>query len=416
MRLDGSCHCGAVRFSVESHAPYPYQRCYCSICRKTSGGGGYAVNIGGDARTLVVEGADALSTYRAMLERDGATQESGHCRYFCRACGSPLYAIHDRWPDLVHPVASAIDSELAPPPEYVHVMVGSKAPWVEVEGRPGDRQFDAYPEESLADWHDARGLSAGDRIFWSPHAIPWFGDGTSPPPSVTRAEMAQIDEWMMHELGVRLRMTVENAGRDLATLARQRFFGGDVANRVIALVAGFGGNGGGALVAARRLHTWGAKVRVWIADDPECYGGLPGEHLTAIERMGVPVYLWRGDAAKTPPPELVVDGLVGYTLDEAPHGTIANMIRETNKCECPILALDVPSGLDATTGEPHAPCVRAAATLTLAMPKRGLLTESARDHVGELYVGDVSVPPAAWKRFGIDANSLFSRGDLVRVR
>ncbi len=56
MLLEGSCHCGSIRFRIESSTPYPYQECYCSICRKTAGGGGYAINLGADASTLEVEG------------------------------------------------------------------------------------------------------------------------------------------------------------------------------------------------------------------------------------------------------------------------------------------------------------------------------------------------------------------------
>jgi len=63
MRLEGSCRCGAVSFSVDSHTPYPYQRCYCSICRKSAGGGGYAINIMGVADTLKVKGNSARSGY-----------------------------------------------------------------------------------------------------------------------------------------------------------------------------------------------------------------------------------------------------------------------------------------------------------------------------------------------------------------
>lgn len=67
MRPDGSCHCGAARFRVESHAPFPYMRCQCSICRKTQGGGGYATNIMGEAPTLRVRGAKHVSVYRARI-------------------------------------------------------------------------------------------------------------------------------------------------------------------------------------------------------------------------------------------------------------------------------------------------------------------------------------------------------------
>ncbi len=72
MHLDGSCHCGAVRFSLESAHPYPYNLCYCSICRKTGGAGGYAINLGGDAATLKVEGEADVRIYQAMIG-EGAT-------------------------------------------------------------------------------------------------------------------------------------------------------------------------------------------------------------------------------------------------------------------------------------------------------------------------------------------------------
>ena len=72
MKLKGSCHCGAVTFSVESHTPQPYMRCYCSICRKTAGGGGYAINIMGDTKTLKVRGAKNIAVYRARFKESGA--------------------------------------------------------------------------------------------------------------------------------------------------------------------------------------------------------------------------------------------------------------------------------------------------------------------------------------------------------
>ncbi len=154
MRLEGSCHCGAVRFSVDSPHPYPYQRCYCSICRKTAGGGGYAINLGGRAESLEVEGQENMNVYRAVIDGEQSPGE----RYFCRHCASALWVHDPRWPELVHPFASAIDSELPIPPERVHLLLDSKANWVEVEARDNDKCFAEYPEESLAEWHRRLGL------------------------------------------------------------------------------------------------------------------------------------------------------------------------------------------------------------------------------------------------------------------
>lgn len=157
MRLEGSCHCGKVKFQLESKEPWPFARCYCGICRKTTGGGGYAINLGGDTSTLEVQGREHLKEYRAMLQSADGKAPSEHARFFCGECGSHVYAIHDRWPELVHPVATAIDTPLPKPPASIHLMVGSKAPWVEIEGKPGDEQFELYPDKSLADWHAAHG-------------------------------------------------------------------------------------------------------------------------------------------------------------------------------------------------------------------------------------------------------------------
>lgn len=160
MLLEGSCHCGAVRFRLRCHHPYPFNLCYCSICRKTAGGGGFAINLGGEHATLEVEGRSHVRVYHARIRERGDTAgyESPAERHFCGLCGSHLWLWDPRWPELVHPLASAIDTPLPKPPECTHLMLGSKATWVEPAIGPKDRQFAAYPEESIAEWHARLGL------------------------------------------------------------------------------------------------------------------------------------------------------------------------------------------------------------------------------------------------------------------
>lgn len=160
MQLEGSCHCGKVRFSLKSSEPYPFNLCYCSICRKTAGGGGYAINLGGDYETLRIKGEKNISVYRAKMKSDetGKSKKSKARRSFCRHCGSALWVWDPRWPELVHPFASAIDTELPIPPERTHLMLGSKASWVPAHIERGDHSFDEYPDESLAEWHRRLGL------------------------------------------------------------------------------------------------------------------------------------------------------------------------------------------------------------------------------------------------------------------
>jgi len=127
MRLEGSCRCGAISFSVDSHTPYPYERCYCSICRKSAGGGGYAINIMGLADTLRVKGKRALGVWNAPIEGHKGSAD----RHYCKRCGTPLWVSDEQWPELVHPFASAIDTELPKAPSTVHLLLRDKASWVE---------------------------------------------------------------------------------------------------------------------------------------------------------------------------------------------------------------------------------------------------------------------------------------------
>ena len=157
MLLEGSCHCGAVRFTVESHEPVPFMRCYCSICRKTAGTGGFAINLGADYSTLRVEGREYLSVYQARLDDD---QRSTGQRHFCKLCGTALWLYDPTWPELVHPHAGAIDTPLPTPPDVVHMMLGSKPDWVEAHVRPADQAYDDYPDETLAEWHERHRLTS----------------------------------------------------------------------------------------------------------------------------------------------------------------------------------------------------------------------------------------------------------------
>jgi hypothetical protein len=160
MKLKGSCHCGSVRFEVTAAHPYPFMLCYCSICRKTAGAGGYSINLGADFASLNVAGDEYISVYRPILRNSqtGEEEVSPGERHFCSRCGSALWGWDPRWPELVHPHASAIDTPLPVPPVRTHMMLGSKAAWVPVNAQPHDKFFEAYPDESLAGWHRRHGL------------------------------------------------------------------------------------------------------------------------------------------------------------------------------------------------------------------------------------------------------------------
>ncbi len=146
---------------MDAPSPYPYLLCYCSICRKTAGGGGYAINLGARSESLEVEGEENLSVYQArMWDREGAdgVEISPGRRHFCSRCGSALWVFDPRWPELVHPFASAVDTPLPKPPEKVRMMLNYAAPWCEIPRNQNERHFPEYPDESLEDWHRRHGL------------------------------------------------------------------------------------------------------------------------------------------------------------------------------------------------------------------------------------------------------------------
>jgi hypothetical protein len=143
-----------VRFSLASHTTYPYQLCYCTICRKTAGGGGFAINIMGDAETMKLRGKAQVGVYRVRFDR---TLSSGR-RHFCKACATALWVSDPEWPELVHPFASAIDSDLPAPPSKVHMMLAYKASWVKPDIGRGDLKFREYPKQSIEEWHRSKGL------------------------------------------------------------------------------------------------------------------------------------------------------------------------------------------------------------------------------------------------------------------
>ncbi|MBK8907490.1 MAG: GFA family protein [Rhodospirillales bacterium] len=160
MQIEGSCHCGSVRFALECPHPYPFNLCYCSICRKTAGGGGFAINLGGLSGTLQVSGDENIRVYRARIADDsGGEKISPAERRFCGICGSALWLWDPRWPELVHPFASAVDTPLPVPPDRTHLMLAFKAPWVDAAIGASDQTFSQYPEESIAAWHERHGLA-----------------------------------------------------------------------------------------------------------------------------------------------------------------------------------------------------------------------------------------------------------------
>jgi len=226
-------------------------------------------------------------------------------------------------------------------------------------------------------------------------------------PSATAAQMAEADRIASEELGIPLEWLMENASHQIAVAAR--VFLGSVANKRIVAFVGSGNNGGDALGALRHLSGWGANVGAVLSGPSERLRPLARRQHDILARLGVPPDAAVDDA------DLVIDGLLGYSVTGPPRDAVADLIRAANASRLPILAVDIPSGLHPDTGEPLGVTIRAALTVTLALPKRGLVATRSRALVGELLLADIGIPPQAFDRLTIETRGLFERGDLVRI-
>ena len=227
-------------------------------------------------------------------------------------------------------------------------------------------------------------------------------------PILTTAQMVEVDRLMIEVYGIQLIQMMENAGRNLAELTR-RMLGGQLSGRRIVILCGAGNNGGGGMVAARHLHNGGATVQIKLVGDPHHLKDIPAHQWRILTAMG----LTANDDPDLAKADLILDALIGYGLSSNPRGAVAEWIERVNASKRPVLALDTPSGLDTTTGVPAALCVRVEATMTLALPKTGLLTPQAQSFVGDLYIADIGVPPELYKRIGVTVAPIFSQGTII---
>ncbi len=240
-------------------------------------------------------------------------------------------------------------------------------------------------------------------------------------PYLTTKQMIEVDRAMIEDYQIQLIQMMENAGRNLAHLARIRFLVNDPRGKRVVVLVGTGGNGGGALVCARRLHSYGAQVQVYITKPDTAFTRIPAHQLNILRRMNVPIafadVLQDARTLKSVTDDLIIDGIIGYSLQGAPRGTAADLIRWANAQSAPILALDAPSGVDTTTGTVFEPAIKAAATLTLALPKEGLRVPGVAVQVGDLYLADISVPPELYAEppLNLTVPPIFAKSDIVQL-
>lgn len=225
-------------------------------------------------------------------------------------------------------------------------------------------------------------------------------------PTVTADQMAEADRLATGPYGIDLLQMMELAGRALARTVQTRL---DSRRPSVTVVAGGGGNGGGAMAAARRLRGFGFDVSTVLDREPGRLTGAAAHQAAALEAIG-------GRPSTPLPAEpgvVIVDGLIGYGLTDTPSGRAAELIDWINGSDSSVISLDVPSGLDATTGESPGNRVLPDVILTLALPKSGFRHMVPK---AALLLADIAVPPALWRdHFGLDTVGLFSTSDMIDI-
>jgi ADP-dependent NAD(P)H-hydrate dehydratase / NAD(P)H-hydrate epimerase len=214
---------------------------------------------------------------------------------------------------------------------------------------------------------------------------------------VTAAEMRELDRRTIEDLGVPSVVLMENAGRSTYQVLRREF---PELSGAVAVLAGRGNNGGDGLVVARYLANDGFPVSVFLLASRDQVRGDALVNLKILEAMGLEVEEVLGEdqlsavAHRLSRADLVVDALLGTGLNSPVRGLLAQLIDRVNQVRSPVLAVDIPSGLSADTGEPLGPTVEADVTVTYGFPKLGQITLSGREYVGQLWLVDISIPPA----------------------
>jgi len=223
---------------------------------------------------------------------------------------------------------------------------------------------------------------------------------------VTTAEQMQsLDQAAINEFGIPGIVLMENAGRGTVEIITREF--GEPAGKLVSVFAGPGNNGGDGLVIARHLHKHGARPHVFLLVEPEKLKGDAATNLGIAQKMSIPVHpvLSIDDLNNLEDQlgrsRLVIDAIFGTGLTREVTGHFAEAIKRINMFSCPVVAVDIPSGLNSDTGLPLGQCVQADLTVTFGLAKVGQVVQPGARYVGNLEVVDIGIPDEAVQQVGI---------------
>ncbi len=227
-------------------------------------------------------------------------------------------------------------------------------------------------------------------------------------PAVSIAQMLEVDIIAMNETGPNIYQMMENAGRNLAELIIKMSISNSAKTNILVL-AGTGGNGGGGICAARHLINHGLKVMVCLTNS---------KGLKEVTRNQLELYklsagkLISIDNVFANNFNVIIDSIIGYNLKRQLKGNELNLINWSNVQNSIKIVLDVPTGVNATTGEILGTYFHTSTTLTLALPKTGLLPKIS----GELFLGDIGIPTSIYKRIGIKVpQNIFNKSYSIKL-
>jgi NAD(P)H-hydrate epimerase len=216
---------------------------------------------------------------------------------------------------------------------------------------------------------------------------------------LSKEEMKKVDDIAV-ERGISIMQLMENAGYQMAEFISQK------AKGQILFLIGKGNNGGDGLVAARHLLNFGFQVSILIADD---LNDLGKQQLNILQNMGI------REVDHFIHPDWIIDCLIGYALKGNPRDRYAELIEKANECRAKIIACDLPSGMDANTGEKANPCIKADYTITLALPKKCFENKKVEKYYGEVWLAYISIMDVVYQELGIEGFEVFKEKRLIKL-
>jgi len=218
---------------------------------------------------------------------------------------------------------------------------------------------------------------------------------------MSKDQVRAVDSWAINTLGVPGVVLMENAGRSCAELIKEKLQA--ITEPKVCIFCGTGNNGGDGYVIARHLLNSGFEVIVVICGDRLKVKGDAKINLDILEKSGQPIEQLNPKDDDAPArvkefaadADMIVDGLFGTGLSGPLRDDYIQLIESMNACDCPIMAVDIPSGLDCDSGQPLGTAVRASCTVTFVAVKKGFVSESTASYTGEIYIASIGIEPVS---------------------